>query len=202
MKFTQREQLLGLALPAVAVLIGYAWYYTFFLSRPAAQAQSDYEAAVAGAVTPPVLAAQRIQVAKLQRELKELGETKARLDRDMANVGSHEDLASGPITTHQDLTGLFRRHGLQLVEESRSATGAAAALPGSLRAALTRIGLKQSDKVGELRVYKLAGRYLNVLEAVRELADQPAAAGILLSLSMAAGDDDDDSHTWTLTVWM
>ena len=134
-------------------------------------------------------------MAGLQRELKELGETKARLDRDMAAAGSHEDLTAGRIATHQDLTGLFRRHGLQLIEESRPTAGAAAALPGSLRAALTRVGLKQADKVGELRVYKLAGSFLNVMQAVRELADQPTAPAVPLSLTMAAGDSDDDRHT-------
>jgi hypothetical protein len=106
-KLTERERKLGLALPAIAVLIGYSWYYSFSVRPRAAQAQRDYEAAVAGAVAPPVLAAQRMQAAKLQRELKELGETKARLDRDMAAAGSHEDLTSGRIATHQDLTGLW-----------------------------------------------------------------------------------------------
>jgi len=202
MKLTERERKLLLILPAVAVLIGYAWYYSVSVRSRGAQAQRDYEAAVAGAVTPSALTAQRMQVAGLQRELKELGEMKARLDREMAAAGTHEDLSAGRIATHQDLTGLFRRHDLQLVEESRPTTGTTAALPGSLRAALTRVGLKQADKVGELRVYKLAGRFLNVLEAVRELADQPAAAGIPLSLTMTAGDTGDDRHTWTLTVWM
>jgi hypothetical protein len=201
-KLTERERKLVLVLPAVAVLIGYAWYYSFSVRPRAAQAQRDHEAAVAGAVAPAALAAERIQVAGLQRELKELGETKARLDRNMAAAGNRGELTAGRIATHQDLTGLFRRHALQLVEESRPTAGEAAALPGSLRAALTRVGLKQADKMGELRVYKLAGSYLNVLEAVRELADQPAAAGIPLSLTMAAGDNDDGRQTWTLTVWM
>ena len=119
MKLTDRERKLVLILPAVAVLIGYAWYYSFSLRPQAAQAQRDYEAAVAADVAPPALVAERMQVAGLQRELKELGETKARLDRDMAAAGNREDPTAGRIATHQDLTGLFRRHGLQLVEESQ-----------------------------------------------------------------------------------
>lgn len=201
MKLTDRERKLVLILPAVAVLIGYVWYYSFSLRPQAAQARRDHEAAVAADVAPSALLAERMQVAKLQRELKELGETKARLDRDMAAAGNREDPTAGRIATHQDLTGLFRRHALQLVEESQPTASTSAALPGSLRAALTRVGLKQADKAGELRVYKLSGSYLNVLEAVRELADQPTAAGIPLNLTMAAGDDD-GRQTWTLTVWM
>jgi hypothetical protein len=200
-KLTDRERKLVLILPAVAVLIVYAWYYMFSVRPLAAQAQRDYETAVAGAVAPPALTAARIQVAGLQRDMKELGETKSRLDREMAAAGKREDPTAGRIATHQDLTGLFRRHGLQLVEESQPTTGTSAALPGSLRAALTRVGLKQADRVGELRVYKLSGSFLNVLETVRELADQPAAAGLPLSLTMAPGDDD-GRQTWTLTVWM
>jgi hypothetical protein len=200
-KLTERERKLVLILPAVAVLLGYSWYYSFSLRPQASRAQRDYEAAVAATVAPPALTAARIQVAGLQRELKELTATKARLDGEMAAAGSREDPTAGRIATHQDLTGLFRRHGLQLVEESRPTAGTSAALPASLRMALTRVGLKQADKLGELRVYKLSGSFLNVLETVRELADQPAAAGIPLSLTMAAGDDD-GRQTWTLTVWM
>jgi cell division protein FtsB len=140
MKLSSREKLLVLLLPLVAVLGSYAWWFNMVQRPRLAKLQKDYAAAVAGAVQPMTVLEQRAELAKTQREVAALEQRRSDLQRQ-----AHELSCSylDPQQRHrveEQLTAVFRRHRLRLIEEAPAGKGEAGKLPKTLTDAVSRRG--------------------------------------------------------------
>ena len=129
MKLSHRERLLVLLLPLTVVLGGYAWWFNVFQRPKMAEIQKDHSAAAANAVSPVTLMEQRAALAQAQRGFQALEERRAALRQEAGQLsGTRPD----PDQTHraeEELTAIFQRHRLRLIEEGP----AARARPASCR---------------------------------------------------------------------
>lgn len=204
MKLSARERKLMFVLPAIAVLAVYGWWYRFYRQPVVEQAQKDHDRAIAGAASREAVAQQQTALAQLQREVKELDQAKARLDRDVAATRMSEIPAAGRLDADQALTSLLRRHHLELIaeEQQQQANTLTAKLPASLLEAFKKLGQKDIDKTGQSRTYKFAGHFLDVMQAVDDLAEDSTRVGVPISLTMAEAEGESKQRTWTLVIWM
>jgi hypothetical protein len=204
MKLTPRERLLVLLLPLTVVLAGYAWWFNMFQRPKMTKIQKDHAAASAAAIQPMALMEQRAALAQTRREIKALEE---RRNAQRQEAGQLSGTRPDPHQTHQaaeELTAIFRRHRLQLIEEGPAGRGDTGRLPKALTDAVSRLGPAPSSGSEQVRSFKLSGRFLDLLNAVRDLTDDDTPPGVPIGLSMDEVDAtwQSESRVWTLLVWM
>jgi hypothetical protein len=201
-KLTARERWIVLLLPGAAVLLGYAFWFIYSQRGPLAVARQNYDKAVLGAVSDAMVIEQQGNVARLQRELKELDQKKTALDRQVKDTCFCQVDPARRQQATEKMTALLARHRLQLIDESPTAAGHDAKLPRALTETLGRLGSAEAAKTGQLRSYRLVGAFPDVLRAVCELAAAAAPPAVPISLTMAEADGAGPGRTWTLLVWM
>lgn len=202
MKLTPRERVLLLALPVAVVLGGYAAWYSVTQRPKRAAVERAFREVEAKAVTPLQLDRQEADARQARQALETAQTKKRRLGDEIAALRRHP--ASLPRRMHSlcSLTTLLDRHRLQLLEESSSAEGLQR-LPKSLTNALTRIDSPtQKGAGGELRRYKIAGTFANLMQAIEALAADESSPGIPVSLAMDEPDGSTSNRVWTLLIWM
>ncbi len=204
MKLSQRERLLVLLLPLTVVLGGYAWWFNVFQRPKMAEFQKDHSAAVANAVSPVTLMGQRAALAQAERGFQALEERRISLRQEAGQLsGTRPD----PGQTHraeEELTAIFQRHRLRLIEEGPAGKGETGKLPKALTDAVARLGPAPPSGSEQVRSFKLSGRFLDLLAAVRDLTADETPPGIPIGLSMDEVDArwQSESRVWTLLVWM
>lgn len=201
-KITDRDRWLAMVLPTVLVVAGYAWWYHASMRPTLARQQQDYEAAMAGQLSPMAVAEQRRQAERPRQEIQELNAKKKTLDSEAALLCGQLANPGRQIASNRALVELFVRNELHLVEESALQGEAAAKLPKSLAAALARVGWSAQGGQGQVRSFKVTGGFPQVLKAIEELADSQPCLAIPIGLSMAQADPSLDERQWTLVVWM
>jgi hypothetical protein len=199
MKLTERDKWIALVLPMAIVLIVYGFWYRSAVHPEVAKAAQAHAAAVAGQISPAVLARQYQQVEAARAAVKAAEGRKAGLDRQAAELCGQWTTSGRQLTADHELVTLFATHHLDLVDES-PAKGESG-LPGSLSAALERLGWV-AGRGGQVRAFKLAGSYPQVLKAVQELAGRRECLAIPIGLSMAEVDLSVSTRQWMLLVWM
>jgi hypothetical protein len=205
MKLSDREKLLLLVAPVAVILAGYASWFNLFERAKLQAILSAHEAAVAGEPKPFELRSETARNAALARDVarwvKQKQELEARAD---AALGQAVD-PQWRIQAGGQLTALFSAHGLQVLHEEPAVTRTESKLPRSLAMALARLGKGRSRKTSEstqVRRLQLVGRYVDLMEAVEELAQADNPPGVPIRLAMAEADADADVRSWTLWVWM
>jgi len=203
MKRTPREQAILLLLPMMIVLMGYGWWYRFAEWPKQTNAQRAHQDALARAVTPAALGQARLAVTTLTEEGKQLARQREQLEAASRQV-VQPALAAQRIAAEEALTDLFQRHDLRLIEVGKRDSASDARPPAALRQAYTRLGQKPNEEAGEARRYQLAGRFLDVLGMVRDLAGQDRPPGIPIGLAMAEAQPEQPGarRVWILTLWM
>ena len=109
------------------------------------------------------------------------------------------------IQAGQQLTDLLSRHGLQVLHEEPAVKRDENKLPRSLAGAIERLGTDRGRKTLEstqVRCLQLVGRYIDLMEAIQELAHADNPPGVTIRLTMAEADPDAEARSWTLWVWM
>jgi len=91
---------------------------------------------------------------------------------------------------------------LQIVDEGLAGNADQAKLPASVVEALGRFGKAAAQPAAQVRRYRLAGTFGDVLAAVGELAALESPPGVPISLSMAEADAQESQRVWTLLVWI
>lgn len=204
MKLSPRERLLVLLLPSVAVLGSYAWWFNMVQRPRLATLQKDYAAAVAGAVQRITVLEQRAELAKTQREVAALEQRQSDLQRQAHDLScSYLD----PQQRHhveEQLTAVFQRHRLRLIEEAPAGKGEAGKLPRALTEAVSRLGPAPTSSSEHVRTFKLSGSFLDLLHAVQDLSESETAPGVPIGVNMDEVDQEwqSESRVWTLLVWM
>jgi hypothetical protein len=202
MKISERERLVLTLLPLAIILGGYAWWFNMFERHRVAKVEADYERASAGAVRPVEVVGQRAQAAAQRRQIDSLKTERKELeDRRLRIVGE----LAGPqkrMRATDELTGLFERHGLQILEECPAGKDHAAQLPPSMTAAFGRLEGASKPLASQVRCIHFTGRYMDVLAALEEIAQHETPPAIPVGLTMSETEADRDVRTWTLQVWM
>ncbi len=202
MKFAEREKIVVLLGPLAIVLAGYAWWYNIF-QRPKSRAvELAYQAAVSAQPTPIAFRKEQDRKKDLDREVAELQKQKTELDAQAAVAAGREVDSRRRIENEKRLGGLLRSHGLQIVEEGLAGNAGQAKLPASVTEALGRFGKSSAQSTAQVRRLRFAGKFIDVLAAIRELAAMETPPGVPISLSMAEADTQEPQRVWTLLVWI
>lgn len=202
MKITDRQRWLVLVLPTVLVVACYAWWYHASMRPVTARLQQDYETAVGGQLSPLAVAEQRRQADAPRQEIEALQQKKKALDSQAAQLCGELADPARQLEANKALMDLFVRNELNLVDEAPLQGEGAVKLPKSLAAALARVGWSAQSGGGQVRAFKLTGRFSQVLKAIEELADRQPCVAIPIGLSMAQADLTVNERQWTLVVWM
>ena len=91
------------------------------------------------------------------------------------------------------LTELFSGHGLQVLHEEPAVKGDETKLPRSLAGAIDRLDKdrgRKTQETAQVRRLQLLGRYVDLMEAVEELAQADNPPGVPIRLTMAEADAD------------
>jgi hypothetical protein len=205
MTLSDREKLLLLVAPVAVILAGYASWFNLFERAKLQAIVSAHEAAVAGAPKPFELPNEMACNAALTREVARCAKQKQELEaRADAVLGQYVD-SQRQIQAGQQLTDLFSRHGLEVLHEELAFKVDQIKLPRSLKGAIERLGRDRGRKGREntqVRRLRLVGRYIDLMDAIQELAQADNPPGTPISLKMDEADADAEARSWTLWVWL
>jgi len=203
MKLTEREQVLVTFLPAAVIVAGYVWLSPLFSSgKPLGTLRDEYAQAGQEAVRPLELSAQRAQVATVKRRIEELEKEKRDLEDRMAETCGQLAGSRKRMRSLDALTGLFKRHGLSIIEDGPAEEGHQARLPAPMAEATGRLLGGSPQRAGQVRCIHFVGRYMDVLAALEELAGDSSPAAVPVGLSMSEADVQSELREWTLLVWL
>jgi hypothetical protein len=205
MTLSDREKLLLLVAPMAVILAVYASWFNLFERAKLQVIISAHEAAVAGEPQPFELPNQTGCNAVLTREVARWAKRKQELESQADAVLGHSVDPQRRIQAAGQLTELFSGHGLLVLHEEPAVKGNEIKLPRSLAGAIDRLGKDRGRKTREttqVRRLQLVGRYVDLLEAVEELAQADNPPGVPIRLAMAEADADAEARSWTLWVWM
>lgn len=184
-----RQKFLILLFPGLVMGIA----YVYALARPADQqikaTREAIEKAKEAAPKPAVEAQANARLRQSRQELDHLKKTK-KADPATGAVSELDRAEAG-----RRLTAVLERHRLHLLEES------AATSPGPLPPQLTVPGPGGSKAEGGARSLRFHGRYMDVLEALREL-DGPEHRALPLRVKMERTAEEAKQLVWTLVLWL
>jgi len=203
MKLSEREQLLVTLLPAVVIVAAYVWLSPMFSGgKPLGTLREECDAARKSAVRPIDLMAQRAQVSTLKERIEALEKEKRELEGRVAETCGKLAGSRKRMRSLDALTGLFRRHGLSIVEDCPAGKDHEAKLPSAMAEATGRLMGRSQDQAGQVRCIHFVGRYMDVLAALQELAGEKSSAAVPVGLSMSEADMTTELRQWTLLVWL
>lgn len=198
MKNAQRDRAMLVLLPAGILLVGFSLF-----TWPALQSLRKEQAAAraAAAISPADLQRQQQRSAQLRQDIDALEQNRVRLESQVGGIGSNPASVLPYLQADHDLTALFRRHRLDVLEAGSAVTGNEVKLPRSLAAAFERLGAARHAR-GQVRRVQLSGTFLDLRAALAELAQSSDSAIVPVSITMAEADTGGARRTWTLVVWM
>jgi hypothetical protein len=202
MKLSDRERLVVLWLPLALILGGYTWWFNLVQRPRINQVEKVYREIAAKPVSAAEVLTFQARVTQLTHELDALAQQKSRLQAEAAEITGRVVDPRKRILAEQQLSDLFRQHGLQVLEQGPAKQAGDLKLPKAVTDALGRFGEVNREKLGQVLCWRLAGRFADVRTAVQELARQEAPPGIAIGLIMAEADVTVSGRQWTLFVWM
>lgn len=174
----RRSTVLALIVPALVVGTGYIYLVRPKTEKEVAQAR---EAVTKARQEAPSVAHESRELGReesLREEVRTL-----ELTVGSANVG----IRPAVVGAGERLAALLARNRLLLLEETLDPPSVGLLPPGY-----------DNVSAGRVRSLKLAGRYLDMLNALRGLVD-PSMGGIPLKLTLAR---EGEEFRWTLLLWM
>jgi len=203
MKLTERERVIVVCLPALAVVLIYAlWFMGYGPGSKLRQIRKQI-AGVADRLSPADIAAETETLISLDRQLKTAEAKKAELEHELAQLRRRELEPPEQVAATKALTAMFHRHHLMVVSEGPQSSAQGVKLPQALTAAFGgKPGESPAGAAGHLRTYKLIGPFANLRAAVEELAEDETPPGIAVSLAMEEADGTTPHRVWTLFVWL
>ena len=202
MKLTDREKIILALLPLALILGGYAWWFNMFERHKLAKVQNEYNRAAEAAVRPIDVMNRRADVLGLEREIEILSPENRELEERIKQVCGTLTGARRRMRAIDELTILFKRYRLAIVEECPADQGNRKELPTSMAEATRRLMGSAKGQAGQVRCVHFTGRYTDVLAALEEIATDETPAAIPVGLTMAEADVAADQRKWMLLVWM
>lgn len=197
---TQRDKALLIALPALAVFIGYT---LVFAKAPLQQLRvlaTQVDETRLKVPTPAEIRDTEARVTALQREIQqaeagilEVRGTLARIT--IAGTNNLERLAGG-----EELSALWKRHGLVLMDQ-RQGEEPTAVLPLPLQDLVQRAQKFRASRLARLWDVRLHGTFPQLHAALEELSSTDIPA-LVVSLDMSdSGNPNPAIKSWTLRIW-
>ncbi len=207
MTLSDREKLLLLVAPMAVILAGYASWFNLFERAKLQAITGAYQAAVDefDKIGPYDAANAARRNRNLTDEVRRWAKRKQELESRADAVLGHSVDPQRRIQAGGQLTELFSGHGLLVLHEEPAVKGNETKLPRSLAGAINRLDKDRGRKTREttqVRRLQLLGRYVDLMEAVEELAQADNPPGVPIRLAMAEADADAEGRSWTLWVWM
>jgi hypothetical protein len=196
---SSREKVLLLVMPVLLVGVLYVNWVLPGLQGEIQKAETERRGLQARAGSPAVLAQKSARLAELTREAATLQATHTDLERQWASLtGPGDDpLRSEKI---EQLTGLLKRHGLNVIEQGH-AEGKEATIPPALEGIAKRMAARGEKHRPQLWRFRIQGTYAAMLGALVQLAyGEPAVTP--LGLTMKEAPLHSDVREWTLVVWV
>ncbi|MFN4259450.1 MAG: hypothetical protein ACK4RK_09125 [Gemmataceae bacterium] len=205
-----RETILRLLFPALLVVFVYfiaaPWMGSWGdMINPSAQYQKLQESLSADRQRTPHWA----QLSREQDQILDLREQLAQDQARAAELRQRWESLTGALQSNGSraatlarVENLLSSHNLLHLEQGPANSGnTPGQLPPSLQTVLQVMTDNRATHEAQLVRFRFVGRYLDVLEAVGELAEKNWHA-IPVSLSMEEADLNGEERIWTLLVWM
>ena len=229
MKLTEREKILVLVFPAFLIFAGYIWIFGSSSQRELTNIRGQLAKTQAEAATPRQVWQQQTRLKQLSREIEKARTAKDDLQTQADELCGRMTVSRRDMGAIDALTALFERYNLRLMDEVPVDGGEAGGMAISLEEATRRLqealdepqagsqpkrrsatyvttavtrrasGTKSEPNLRRLRFY---GRFLDVLRALNELAEDENQA-IPVSIAMeeiGLAGMYSEFRTWTLLV--
>jgi len=195
---TRRDKVLLVGLPALLILIVYAWAFTKVPMQRVKGLAAQVRAAEDRAPRPADVEAERIRGVFLSRELEKARAEIKPLSDELGRLTSSWTNTTDRLMGNDQLSALWSRHGLRLQEQA--AMPEATVLPPALQELTTRaqatLGPARYPVLWEVTLH---GGFLNMLDALDELSRSEIAA---VPVAMEMSDQTKQSgKLWKLRLW-
>lgn len=196
---TPREKALLIVLPALAIFIVYTLVFAKAPIQRLKVLQSQVDATRLKLPRPHEIPEAEARIADLQQRIGDadarLSEIRHALSRiSVSGTNNLERLAGG-----EDLSALWRRFGLVLLEQRETEDGANA-LPVPLQHAAAKAQRLRASRVARLWEIRLLGTFWQLQSALDELADS-AIPVMPVSLEMSESPNGGAPKSWRIRVW-
>jgi hypothetical protein len=199
-QLTERDKTLAMLLPAFAILLGYG---LFVLRGKAGDVKRTNDAlAKAKAPSAAEIGFQRAEAAQAMQETQGIEAKLAALQKKW----SYETAFCAAGTQSHDrvekLTSLLKKHRLTPLENAEGdSANKDTKVSASLESMLKKIADQSAGQKPQLRRIRFYGRFVDVHDALEELAQGPVLA-IPVGLSMKQASSESNLREWTLLVWL
>lgn len=198
-QLTQREKQLLMFLPAIFAVIIYFWIFTKEPSKKLKTLMKQVETAERVAPKQRDLEGEMMRGATIQRESQEVQKTLEKIQGELSQYVSAWSNATASVTTGDELSALWRRHDLVLIENVKLNESEVSLSPRMARVAAH---LRPALGAGAPHTWeaRLQGGYLPLMHALRELGESRLMV-LPLSISMT-NSPDGATLIWNLKLWM
>lgn len=195
---TQRDKALMIALPSLAVVIGYT---LFFAKEPIQRVNAlatKVEATRAQVPSPMALNEAQMRGTQLQQQIQQSENNLVPVKAELSKTTSPGTNNLERLVGNDTLSSLWKRNGLILMEQ-KEMEGTTAVLPATLQVLVARAQKVGPSRLPNLWEVKLEGTFMQMYSALDELAESDiAAVPIALDMAEAPGNP---VKTWRLRIW-
>jgi hypothetical protein len=203
LKLTDRDKVLALFLPAILVVTGYAYRFGWPRYSDLSKAQANQRNAEAQVPATTVkLIQSRARLADLSREIQ-VAEAEQR------RAHGAWLAATGLCPEHlrrneriEQLTSVLQRCNLRLIEDGEVDLSRDLKITPTLEFLAKQMSETTGPRKPQLRRLRLAGRYLDLLAALDDLAGRSDVLAIPVSVALKEGVPGTAVREWTLLVWI
>jgi hypothetical protein len=203
MKMTERDKVMALLLPGVAVFAIYGW----FVYPPKHTALNKAQAALADAqakapeLNTQVLVAQS-KLARASYDLKILNKKKQEAQQAWDKAAGYCTDARLRNERIEKLDALLARHRLRVIEDAEAdASSKDGKVAPAVEGLCQELAGMSAQLKPQLRKVRMVGRYLDVLGALDALATREVVA-IPVGLMMKEAHPNYNVREWVLLVWI
>lgn len=195
---TPRDKALMIALPSLAVVIGYT---LFFAKEPIQRVNAlaaKVEATRGQVPSPMALTEAQLRGTQLQQQIQQSENNLVPVKAELSKTTSPGTNNLERLVGNDTLSALWKRNGLILLEQ-RELEGTAAVLPATLQVLVARSQRLGASRLPNLWEVKIEGTFMQMYSALDELAESDiAAVPIALDMGEAPGNP---VKTWRLRIW-
>jgi hypothetical protein len=199
---TPRDKILMMFPPAILVVAVYAYGFFYPLQSELSKTQKALpglqEQSRSAIAQFPVKAAKAVQVKK---DLDNVQARKRDIEKQWRDLT--ETSSAGPQRNEkiENLTGLFKRYDLNILEQAQSDSGREATMPSMLTGVVKRLAEAGEHQRPQMWRFRIQGRFHSLLRVLGELAAGETLV-IPLGLTMKEAGLHSDIREWTLLVWI
>lgn len=196
---TQREKALLIVLPALAIFIVYTLVFAKAPIQRLKVLQSQVDATRIKLPRPHEIPEAEAKIAEWQQRIAEADTQLVEIRTTLSRIAVSGTNNLERLTGGEDLSALWRRYGLVLLEQHETAEGAEA-LPVPLQNAASKAQRFRASRVARLWEIRLTGSFWQLQSALGELAES-AIPAMPVALEMSESPLGGAVKSWRIRVW-